>query len=112
MGDRAQVKIIDSMQSAKDQGQVYLYTHWDGTELVEDVRTALKREQRWDDAPYLTRIIFDEMTKGCQGSETGNGIMTYEVSDASHDLIVVDTKTQTITVKNVSQSFEAFINED
>ena len=52
MGDRANVVIDDN------GSQVYLYTHWRGTELPEIVRKALTKNQRWDDPQYLSRIVF------------------------------------------------------
>lgn len=54
--------------------EVYLYTHDGGTNLLRDVQRALRRRARWNDPSYLTRMIFDEMTAGRQGSETGAGI--------------------------------------
>lgn len=66
MGDRAQVHIEDT--------GVYLYTHWGATNLPTTVANALGRDARWNDPEYLARIIFDEMTEGSHGSETGHGI--------------------------------------
>jgi len=69
MGDRANVKISD-----RYSGDLYLYTHWAGTELPETVQRALKRRERWDDMPYLARIVFCEMVKGNEDGATGFGI--------------------------------------
>jgi hypothetical protein len=69
---------------------VYLYSHWGGSELPNVLAAALERGKgRWDDAPYLTRIIFNEMTKGNEDGETGYGISSY-YCDGNHDLLVVD----------------------
>src|SRR5688572_19980790 len=71
MGDRANVYVHDGPKAG-----VYLYTHNCGWKLPEVVREALSREQRWDDEPYLTRIIFSEMIKSDILGETGFGIST------------------------------------
>lgn len=60
MGDRANVWI---RESKKDSG-IYLYTHWGGSGLPETLQAALKqakRDDRLNDTPYLTRIIFCHM---------------------------------------------------
>jgi len=71
MGARGNIVIHDG-----NDAPVWLYTHWGGEELKVTLARALKRGVRWDDAPYLARIVFDEMTKGRQGEETGFGIST------------------------------------
>lgn len=89
MGDRAQVKI--------EPTGVYLYTHWNGFELPLTVRGALAKRWRWNDPPYLARILFDAMTEGCHGEEIGHGIMA-EQWHTNHSLIVVDTESQTVSL--------------
>lgn len=91
MGDRANVAVV------QDDGKalVYLYTHWGGCELAADVQKALAKKWRWDDGSYLTRIIFDTMTDGSHGQETGFGIATYR-PDNEHSIVVVDPNTQRI----------------
>lgn len=91
MGDRGQVLI-------KDTG-VYLYTHWGATELYETVKNAIRKKWRWNDPEYLARIIFDEMTKGVQGRETGYGIGTKMAGDIWR-LVIVDCKKFTVTVED------------
>lgn len=88
MGDRGNIVV-------QDQGRVYLYTHWRGSEIGSLVKKALRRKQRWDDSSYLTRIIFDTMTDGHQGGETGFGISSHIV-DNEHPVLVVDVPTQTV----------------
>jgi primase-polymerase (primpol)-like protein len=108
MSTRAQVKI-------KDTG-VYLYQHWDGDMLEDIVRSALAREERWDNEEYLTRIIFCEMIKDNLMDSTGYGIGTSEHGDIEY-LIEVDVKNQMVTVKDYnlndqkSMGFETFVNE-
>lgn len=91
MGDRAMVKI----QDGKNPG-VYLYTHWGGLELEEDVRHALARNARWNDPAYLARIVFNEMEGDSHGQEDGLGIQVSPQSDLEHPLIVVDTGAQRV----------------
>lgn len=102
MGSRAQVKV--------EPDNVYLYTHWGANEIVETVKTALKKRWRWDDPEYLTRIIFDTMTDGKQGGETGFGIGSVEHDDNETPLITVNADNQTVTINGKTQHFEDFIS--
>lgn len=95
MGDRANVYVHSG-----DRPGVYLYTHNAGTALPETVRAALKRaaeDNRLQDEPYLTRIIFSEMINGYVMSTTGFGISA-EVQDGQDRITDVDVARQTITV--------------
>jgi hypothetical protein len=92
MGSRAQVKIEDT--------GVFLYTHWGADEIEEDVRTVIRRGKRLNDPEYLARIIFDQMTLGQQGQETGAGIGTQEAGDIEV-LVTVSCQRKTVTVKDV-----------
>jgi hypothetical protein len=92
MGDRGQIAVVQG------EGAVYLYSHWGGSELAEVLRNALARKQRWDDEEYLTRIIFDTMTSGDQGAETGAGIGLQIHGDIEHALLVVDCQRQAVGV--------------
>lgn len=86
MGDRGNVLI----------GGVYLYTHWGGSELAEDVQTALGRRERWNDTAYLARIIFCQMIPPeAYQSETGFGIGT-ERPDNEHLVIEVDCEEERV----------------
>ena len=93
MGDRANVHV---RESGEDSG-VYLYTHWDGYKLPQTLRSALQKKWRWDDCPYLTRIIFDETTKGQNGNETGFGISSFGSEDKT---LTVNVEKQTVTSSN------------
>lgn len=99
MGDRANCVVLQDNWGG-DAQPVYLYTHWNGTDLLRNVQTAMQKRWRWDDPAYLTRIIFDTMTDGEHGGETGYGIAT-SAPDNEHLLIVVDSKRQEI--KTVAQ---------
>jgi hypothetical protein len=89
MGDRGQVNVKRGGQ------QVFLYTHWSGSDLPDTLRRALARRQRWDDAPYLARIIFSEMVKGQEAEETGFGIWAIS-QDTFARVLVVDVDAQTV----------------
>lgn len=103
MGDRANVYVHEG-----DAPGVYLYTHNGGSGLPDTVRTALAREQRWHDDPYLARIIFSTMIEGDVSGETGYGISAVPFSGG---LIDVDVATQQVTVLGESpQSFRDFIS--
>lgn len=91
MGDRGQVYIKDV--------KTYLYTHWGATELPEQVEKAIAKKWRWNDPEYLARIIFDEMTDGSHGEETGYGIGNSKHGDIWM-LVTVDCQKQTMTVSH------------
>ena len=79
-----------------EQRKIYLYTHW-GAESLEDVlRAALIRgRSRWDDPPYLARIIFSEMIQDEVLDTAGYGIAPY-VMDDEFPTIEVDLEKQTV----------------
>jgi hypothetical protein len=104
MGDRCAVHV---KEDDKDTG-VYLYTHWRGGDLPEIVRKALGRRLRWDDAAYLARIIFDEMTKGQQGEETGFGISSYIPDNNYPTTIVVNCEKKTVSIDGLNWSFQEY----
>ena len=106
MGNRGQVAI-----KGQGKGRVYLYTHWSGGELIDTVRRAMARRVRWEDAEYLTRIIFCEMVKGNETAETGFGIGLSKHGDSNNPLIVVDVATQTVKIgRSIPRSFAEFVD--
>jgi hypothetical protein len=93
MGDRANIKVTG-------MGDVFLYTHWDGSELPETLKSALVRgSSRWDDPAYLARIIFCEMVQSYEMESTGFGI-SGECGDGYDRVLTVDCSTQTVTWPN------------
>lgn len=104
MGDRGNIAIKD-----ETGGQVWLYTHYDGWKLPETLRSALARRERWDDAPYLARIVFCEMVAADLGGTTGYGIST-ERGDENHPPLLVDVPAQTVEVNGEIQSFDQYIS--
>jgi len=102
MGNRGNIKV----------GEVYLYTHWEGSDLKEILKQALIRgKERWDDEAYLTRIIFCEMIKNNVMESTGYGISTY-ICDNEHPILEVDCNKQEIRIQSEDKniSFKEFIN--
>jgi hypothetical protein len=92
MGDRGNIVIRSEWpEDLGDKEAVFLYGHWSGSELPETLRAALDTPQardRWTDAPYLARIIFDQMVGESQGSATGYGISS-RLTDNEYDLLVL-----------------------
>ena len=70
MGTRGQVLI-------KDTG-VYLYQHFDSYNLPDLVKSVIKRNDRWNDPEYLTRMIFSDMIETDITGSTSYGIGTVE----------------------------------
>ena len=101
MGERGQIKI----------DKVYLYTHWRGFALKEILAEALSKKWRWSDKEYLTRIIFDVMTKNERDTETGYGIGTNMHFDLGYPLLVVDVDNKIVQEGNQKWSFEDFIKQ-
>lgn len=104
MGDRANILV---KEDERDSG-VYLYTHYGGSNLPQTLQKALAKKWRWDDSEYLTRIIFDCMSNGCQGQETGFGIST-TVGDGEDRIAEVDVNKQEVHIGSETWSFEEFI---
>jgi len=103
MGDRAQIQVTEG----QDRGSVYLYTHWGAYRVMSDLKSALSRNERWDDAPYLARIIFDAMKGDDIDGETGYGLWG---GSQDGSLIKVDCRKQTVTDwHNNDYTFEEFI---
>lgn len=92
MGDRGQIGV-----RLHDGSEIYLYTHWEGSEIFETCQRSLRKEWRWDDGAYLARIIFDDLVGGERGTETGFGISTY-IMGPEHQIPLVDTNTGIVHV--------------
>lgn len=123
MGDRANIIIEPTTSSFLTP--VVFYTHWKGSELKGILASALQRgSARWDDPPYLARIIFCEMIKGSETELTGFGISS-EIGDNEHPFLCVDMEAMTVKVRPAGRelpdfsspplselSFEAFIEAE
>ena len=97
MGDRGLVNVAEG----QDDVGVFLYTHWKGTKLPLVVKNVLKKQTRWDDQPYLARMIFCRMLRNDGTSEgniddsTGYGISNRYISP-EHPIIRIDTEKQMV----------------
>ncbi len=99
MGDRGNVCV----------NGVYLYTHNAGKDIPNRVCTALKHRVRWDDAPYLARIIFEALVDEEHGSETGFGISD-GIGDSNNPLVTVNCARQQVSYDTGEMwSFSDFI---
>ena len=102
MGNRANVRVTEF------KSEVFLYTHWAGNELPKVIQRALKLEDRWNDGPYLTRIIFSHMTREDKFNKTtGYGISSV-VGDIMDHVIHVDVDNQMIRYKEHEFTFQEF----
>jgi len=84
-------------QGDTNRDDVWFYTHWCGTEIKETVAKALGKRLRWTDPSYLARIMFDVLTDGQTGSETGFGISS-QIGDNEYPIVVVDCPNQKVWV--------------
>lgn len=100
MGERAQVKMV----SKDEECPIYLYSHYDGSNLINVVKSAILKQWRWDDFSYLTRIIFCEMVKDDINGEVGYGIDTSEHGDIEY-LVTVDVDKQIIINTDVYDKY-------
>lgn len=112
MGDRAHVYV-----TAGEESGVWLYSHWGGRSLPGTVASALARGARWDDPPYLTRIIFSEMIKEDVMGETGYGISATptDMGDGGR-VVCVDIQAGTVHLRTNSgvgktYRFQEFVDE-
>ena len=103
MGDRGNIVMRE-----EGKPDIYFYAHWSGSELPAIVRRTLAKKERWDDAPYLCRMVFCELVKGSESGSTGFGISTEEC-DNQHEYVIVDMTKQRIEVGQASWSFEEFV---
>lgn len=100
MGDRGQIKIIDT--------GVYLYSHWCGYQLFDIVKRVIQRGKRLDDPEYLARIIFCEMVKDDIDGETGYGIGNSKHGDLDNPLVEVDIKNMKVICDGKTYNFSDF----
>jgi hypothetical protein len=100
MGERAQVRIEQTNEPAWDSENnpdVYLYTHWGGLTILEDVAAGLVQgKTRWGDCEYLTRIILDSLIGDHHRADptTGFGIGTYQHPDIDKLVTIFPVKKQ------------------
>lgn len=90
----AQVEVIDLY------GRVYLYTHDHSDDIVSIVYDTLVLGKRWDDADYLSGMIFCRML-ACKDpdDDSGYGIGS-QLYATVNVLISLDIEKQTITINS------------
>ena len=113
MGDRRHAII-----RGDDGKEIYVYVHWLGSELPDIVRGALIRADdktlggntsRLDDAPYLTRVIIEQVIIASGlGSNLSVGISTGPM-DSEYDDVVIDTEQQEVSIGDDTWSFTDFM---
>ena len=115
MSTHATVEIWENAAAPKSEERpVVLYQHSDGDMLINDVIEAIKKHTRWNDAAYLSRMIFCQMLCGDLNpltGTTGYGILTDNISDAKIE-IVIDCSRQEIIVKEVNRNNEIYTFEE
>ena len=81
---------------------------WAGYDLPARLQAGLTQgKPRWNDPQYLTRILFDNMTRGERG-ETGYGISA-TIGDGADAVLMVDTGTERVKRGNQSWTFAEFV---
>jgi hypothetical protein len=111
MGDRSNIAIAQF----NNTDLVYLYSHWMGGGIIKVCHDVLARNARWDDAPYLARMLFDEMTKDAINRETGFGISANAVCDNDYPIIYLNPNSQEAFLIGLDNketkrvSFDAFV---
>lgn len=96
MGDRGAIVIRD-----KDD-EVFLSTHWHGSELPLVTHKSLALRTQWKVPNYLARIIFCAMVKGQEAEVSDFGIsssLSGSGVDGDHPLIVLDVENQTVLLE-------------
>lgn len=103
MGNRGNIVILS------DEGKdLFLYTHWTGSDLPSIVANALDRgRDRWDDRPYLNRILFSELIKDDVLGTTGYGL-DVERGDGGTEVYVSPTE-ETVRYLDTHYTFKEFV---
>ena len=105
MGDIANIHVFEG----EERTGIYFYTHWTGHRLPNILRKALERgKERWDDPPYLSRIIFSEMIKDEVLDLTGYGISQYICDNDGYPIIEVNLTENTVEIDTRKYTFEEF----
>jgi hypothetical protein len=113
------MKIVENsgqIEIISPYGRIYLYTHENSKELVQQVHDILSKNIRWDDPDYLSRMLFCKMIpKEFWDDEKGFGIGTEQYVDINI-LVSLDTTKSTIGIYSVLEkehynaTFEEFVN--
>ena len=108
MGDRGNIKVVE--EGAPD---LFMYTHWCGSELEIIVRQGLdKGRSLWDDASYLNRVLFCTLVENGNDDVTGFGLSTI-MGDGDDRVVTVNHSDKTVTdLSGRTQSFDDFTFDD
>ena len=90
MGDRSNIVVVQP-----DNSRIFLYGHWMGDDNYRVAGQVLSRQERWNDAPYLARMLFARMTAGDEEGSTGYGIST-AMCDNEYPIVVIDPQNQSV----------------
>ena len=90
MGDRSNIVVVQP-----DNNRIFLYGHWMGDDNYRVAGQVLSRQERWNDAPYLARMLFSLMTSHDPNSDTGFGIST-TMCDNEYPIVVIDPQNQSV----------------
>ena len=102
----------------KDGRSVVFLTTWSaGSDLPLALHGALARRQRWNDGPYLARVVFCSMILRNESPDPDlanwnfDGDLGYGISarlegagDAAHPVIMLDIQTQTVAYITVEDA--------
>ena len=103
MGDRSNIVIQEHTGN-----RIYLYGHWMGEDAIKIVADVLSQRERWNDAPYLARMLFNKMTEASPNdSSTGYGISTY-LCDNEYPIIVIEPATQSAVLEEYGWGDKTF----
>ena len=108
MGDRGNIYVVD-----KDpEHGIYLYSHWEGGDLPRLLGEVLRTPDargRWDDAPYLTRIVCTALFGSVTGP-LGFGVSTY-LTDNEHPITILDLRGRVPVVWFAEEGAEQVVGE-
>ena len=112
MGCRGTIEIWNNAAAPTSaERPVVLYTHWGAKEMLNDLITTLKKKERWNDPPYLSRMIFCQMMGDYTRGTTGYGIMTDNALDTEEE-IIVDIDRQEVIRKRTGHDNQTFTFEE
>ena len=92
MGDRANLVV-----ETRPGQRVLFYTHHGGEYVPYRLQKGLRQRKRWDDPPYLARILFDALVGERHGTTIGYGI-DVDFGDNNRDVLVVRCERQVVEV--------------
>lgn len=96
MGDRGNIAIITERNEHSIE-QVCFYGHWAGHDMPMRLKDGLEAgRSRWNDAPYLARIIFCHLVPQSQWQETTSYGISTSIGDNEYLILVVDVPRQEV----------------